>query len=76
MSEDESGGESTNAMYYPPPPPKVRTEPKKAKAKPNRTTSVSVITDLAEWERLLRDVPLKTGELRVYRGPKVAVSFR
>lgn len=79
MSDEESGGEHTNKMYHPPPPPKVRTEPKKAKVKkhpsPKSKGPVYVITDPAEWERLLREVPLKTGEIRFYRGPKIAVSF-
>jgi hypothetical protein len=82
MSEEESGGEHTNEKYHPPPDPKPpRKEPKKARAKkqtppPKAKGGVSIITDPAEWERLLRDVPLKTGEIRFYRGPPNPVSFK
>jgi len=81
MSEDESGGEHTNEKYHPPPDPKPpRKEPKKARAKkqtpPPKPKGCLVITDPVEWERLLRDVPLKTGEIRFYRGPPNPVSFK
>ena len=72
MSDD--GGESTNELYHPPPPPKVKKEPKKARVK--KKSLVEIVTDLEEWERLLREVPLKSGGLRFYRGKTVAISFQ
>ena len=75
--ESDDGGEHTNELYYPPPKPKkAKGKPKKAKVKIDRTGPVTIITDLVEWERLLRDVPLKTGEIRFYRGPMRSVSFQ
>lgn len=62
----------------PPPAKKQKTAPKsKPKTSPPPTSSgpVQIITDLAEWERLLRDVPLKTGEIRFYRGKAVGIAF-
>jgi hypothetical protein len=57
----------------------AKTEPKKARAKknppPKEKGPVYVITDLEEWERLLRDVPLKSGEIRFYRGKAFGVAF-
>ena len=49
---------------------------KKQPPPPKPSGPVSIITDPAEWERLLRDVPLKSGEIRFYRGPPNPVSFK
>ena len=77
METKSDGGEHTNEKYYPPPEPKKRKgKPKKAKVKIETTGPVWVITDPDEWERLLTDVPLKTGEVRFYRGPKRPISFQ
>lgn len=64
----------------PPPTKKQKTDPKKKKKKetpppPTSSGPVQIITDIAEWERLLRDVPLKTGEIRFYRGKGVGIAF-
>lgn len=90
MSDEESGGEHTNAKYYPPPEPKLpKPAPKKAKVKKQRPPPrvkkgeeskskgpVFIITDPVEWDRLLRDVPLRSGEIRFYRGRPNPVSFK
>lgn len=41
--------------------------PKKRKTEAKRKC-IQIITDIDEWERLLREVPLKSGEIRFYRG--------
>ena len=44
--------------------------PKKTKKTKEKTGPIYLITDPEEWERLLREVPLQSGEIRFYRGPK------
>jgi len=76
MSDSEG---DTNAEYHPPPPPNVKkvVKPKKAKPKKDekRKPIVEYVSDITEWERLLRDVPLESGHIRIYIGKKVKTRF-
>lgn len=53
---------------------KSKKEPKKTRTK--KKSLVEIVTDPLEWERLLREVPLKSGGLRFFKGKTVGVTFQ
>ena len=73
--ESDDGGEHTNESYHPPPKPKKTRKPSPKKAKVKKMGPVYIITDYDEWERLLKEGPLQSGEIRFYKGPSRPVNF-